>query len=149
MRLLPLLRTLLLIALLAFGALLLWGYARNHPEDLPWTRLDLAQPVGAFTGRKLAALGEEPGQCRALLDRAGIRFVALPPLIASGQCGYQDAVRFARGGSDRNRIPARSSKARHWPRSPPKAASLGPVKAPTGRARSSLVQGSSAGWLRA
>src|SRR5687768_4514076 len=99
MRLLPLLRTLLLIALLAFGALLLWGYARNYPEDLPWTRLDLAQPVGAFTGRKLVALGEEPRQCRALLDRAGIRFVALPPRIASEQCGYQDAVRFARGGA--------------------------------------------------
>jgi hypothetical protein len=99
MRLLPLLRTLLLIGLLAFGALLLWGYARSHPEDLPWTKLDLAQPVGAFTGRKLAALGEEPRQCRALLDRAGIRFVALSPRSASEQCGYQDAVRFARGGA--------------------------------------------------
>jgi hypothetical protein len=99
MRLLPLLRALLLIGLLGFAGLLLWGYARNHPEDLPWTRLDLAQPVGAFTGPKLAALGSKPGQCRALLDRAGIRFDALPPRVASAQCGYENAVRFARGGA--------------------------------------------------
>lgn len=99
MRLLPLLKTLLLVALLGFGGLLLYGYARSHPEDLPWTRLDLAQPVGIFTGRKLAALGEdEPARCRALLDRAGIRFAPLAPLSA-GQCGYDDAVRFGRGGA--------------------------------------------------
>ena len=76
----------LVAALLAFGGLLLWGYARHHPEDLPWTELDLARPVGAFTGRKLAALGGEAGKCRALLRRAGIRFVALPRR-AGGQCG--------------------------------------------------------------
>jgi hypothetical protein len=28
----------------------------NRPQDLPWTRLDLAQPIGAMTGRKLAGL---------------------------------------------------------------------------------------------
>ena len=99
MRLLPFLRMLLLIGPLLFGALLLWGYARDHPEDLPWTRLDLAQPVGAFTGRKLAALREEPGRCRTLLERAGIRFEPLAPRAGPGQCGYDDAVRFARGGA--------------------------------------------------
>jgi len=84
--------------LLAFAGFLAWGYARNHPEDLPWTELDLARPVGAFTGRKLAALGEDPGQCRILLRRAGIRFVALPAR-AAGRCGYDDAVRFSPGGA--------------------------------------------------
>lgn len=88
----------LVLALLAFLAFLGWGYARNHPEDLPWTELDLGRPVGAFTGRKLAALGEEPAACRALLRRAGVRFVALPPR-SGGQCGYDDAVRFSRGGA--------------------------------------------------
>ena len=91
-------KTFLLLALLAFLAFLGWGYGRNHPEDLPWTDLDLAQPVGAFTGRKLAALGGESGTCRALLRRAGIRFVALPPR-RGGQCGYDDAVRFSAGGA--------------------------------------------------
>jgi len=88
----------LLLALLAFLAFLAWGYARNHPEDLPWTELDLARPVGAFTGRKLAALGGEGEACRAQLRRAGIRFVALPPR-RGGQCGYDDAVRFSPGGA--------------------------------------------------
>ena len=89
----------LVLALLAFAAFLAWGYARNHPEDLPWTELDLAQPVGAFTGRKLAALSGEGERCRGLLRGAGIRFTALPPRSAAGQCGYDDAVRFTRGGA--------------------------------------------------
>jgi hypothetical protein len=88
----------LVLALLAFLAFLAWGYARNHPEDMPWTELDLASPVGAFTGRKLAALGGEAETCRTLLRRAGIRFVALPSR-SGGQCGYDDAVRFSPGGA--------------------------------------------------
>jgi len=91
-------KILLALALLAFAVFLAWGYARNHPENVPWTKLDLAQPVGAFTGRKLAALGGEGGQCRALLRRAGIRFTALPPR-GGAQCGYDDAVRFTSGGA--------------------------------------------------
>ena len=99
MRLLRGLKILLLLALLAFLGLLAWGYARQHPEDLPWTELDLADPVGAFTGRKLAGLGDDPGKCRALLREAGVRFVALPPRQGGGQCGYDDAVRFRSGGA--------------------------------------------------
>jgi hypothetical protein len=52
----------LVLASLAFLAFLGWGYARNHPEDVPWTDLDLGRPVGAFTGRKRAALGGEEGK---------------------------------------------------------------------------------------
>jgi hypothetical protein len=88
----------LLLALLGLGGLLLWGYARNNPEDVPWGEADLTRPVGSFTGRKLAALGEEPAQCKALLRRAGIRFDALAPRNSKGQCGYHDAVRL-RGGA--------------------------------------------------
>ena len=99
MRFLRLLKTALLLAALGFTALLLYGYSRNHPEDMPWTELDLAQPVGAFTGRKLAELGGEGGKCRFLLRRAGIRFNALPPRRSGEQCGYDDAVRFAGGGA--------------------------------------------------
>lgn len=92
------LKIILLLASIAFLAFLGWGYGRNHPEDLPWTELDLASPVGAFTGRKLAALGGEGATCRALLRRAGIRFVALP---AKGgrQCGYSDGVRLSPAGA--------------------------------------------------
>lgn len=93
------LKRLLLLALLAFLALLAWGYARNHPQDMPWTPLDLSQPVGAFTGRKLAGLEGEGARCRTLLRRAGIRFVALPSRSDGAQCGYDDAVRLGPGGA--------------------------------------------------
>lgn len=102
MRLLRLVRSLLLLGLAAFAAVLLYGYARSHPQDLPWTALDLSQPVGLFTGRKLAALGGEGPRCRALLDRAGVEYTALPPRAsrsAEQQCGYQDGVRLRRTGA--------------------------------------------------
>jgi hypothetical protein len=97
MQILRFLKIFLLLGALAFAGMLLWGYARNHPEDLPWTELDLTQPVGAFTGRKLAGVSGE--QCRALLGRAGIRFNALPPRNPEEQCGYEDAVRFRPSGA--------------------------------------------------
>ena len=53
---------------------------RNHPQDLPWTKLDLGDPVGMFTARKLAALTTDFPQCRAVLDRAGVRYALLPPV---------------------------------------------------------------------
>ena len=90
---------LLLLGLVLFGGVLLYGYARAHPEDMPWTELDLGDPVGAFTGRKLAGLADEGERCMALMERAGIRFNALPPRRASAQCGYSYAVRFAEGGA--------------------------------------------------
>jgi hypothetical protein len=92
-------KLLLFLALLGFGGLLLYGHARRHPEDVPWTKLDLGRPVGLFTGRKLAALDEEPAFCRALLTRAGIRFTALPARSAGPQCGYDEAIRFRKGGA--------------------------------------------------
>jgi hypothetical protein len=81
------------VLLLGAGALLLWSYARRHPEDMPWTRLDLTQPVGAFTGRKLAALADEPPVCRRLLARAGVNFATLPQRTESEDCGIRDGVR--------------------------------------------------------
>jgi hypothetical protein len=91
-------KILLVAALVGFLALLAWGYARNHPEDLPWTELDLTRPVGTFTGRKLAALAGDGAKCRALMRRAGIRFEAVPPR-GSGECRIEDSVRLARGGA--------------------------------------------------
>ncbi|MBA3676693.1 MAG: extensin family protein [Sphingosinicella sp.] len=99
MRLVRVLKVLLLAGLASFGAVLLYGYARSHPQDLPWTRLDLTQKPGAFTGRKLAGLAGDSGQCRILLARAGIQFTPAPPLKASEQCGYDDAIRFRPAGA--------------------------------------------------
>jgi hypothetical protein len=95
------LKTLLILGLLGFAALLLYGYARQHPEDMPWTELDLSRPVGAFTGRKLARLRDDPSLCRRLLADAGIRHMALAPRNPGTQCGYSDAVRLRRAGAVR------------------------------------------------
>ncbi|HVJ01401.1 MAG TPA: extensin, partial [Sphingomonas sp.] len=62
---------------LAFAA---YALLRSRPQDLPWTRLDLGQPVGLFTGRKLAGLTQDFEQCRALLTAAGVRYTVLAPL---------------------------------------------------------------------
>lgn len=84
----------------AFLALAGWNWSRRHPEDLPWTKLELARPVGLFTGRKLAALTGDFPACRAALERAGVRYTALAPLRPKeATCGYSDGVRFAPGGS--------------------------------------------------
>lgn len=88
------------LGLLAVLALAAWTWSRKHPEDLPWTRLELAQPVGLFTGRKLAALTQDFPACRAALDRAGVHYTALAPLRpVEKTCGYRDGVRFAPGGA--------------------------------------------------
>ena len=82
----------------AIVALLLFALARGRPQDLPWTPLDLGEPVGMFTGRKLTALTGGAPECRALLRDAGIAFTPLPER-GDTQCGYADGVRFGTGGS--------------------------------------------------
>jgi hypothetical protein len=84
----------ILVALVC--AWLVW--TRAHPADSPFTELDLTQPIGMFTGRKIAALNGEFRQCRTLLFRAGLRDRALPP-GGSNQCAYDDAVRLRPGGA--------------------------------------------------
>jgi hypothetical protein len=89
------------VAFVAFlaAALLLWALVRGRPQDMPWTPLDLGAPVGLSTGRKLTALTEDFPQCRALLDRAGVRYSVLPPRRGAGRCGYDDGVRLTAGGA--------------------------------------------------
>lgn len=92
-------RILVGIGIVATLALLLWGLTRQRPQDVPWAPLDLGQPVGLSTGRKLTALTQDREQCMALLDRAGIRYNRLPTRRDGEQCGYDDAVRFTDGGA--------------------------------------------------
>jgi hypothetical protein len=89
-----------LIALL-LAAFLLYSWLGGRPQDLPWTKLDLGEPVGLFTGRKIAGLTHDFPECRALLDRAGVRYEVLPELNDGDHCGYADGVRFVPGGSRR------------------------------------------------
>jgi hypothetical protein len=85
---------------LALG-LVLFAAVRGRPQDLPWTPLDLSQPIGMMTGRKLAGLTHDFPRCRALLDKAGVHYTALAEVKAGKQCGYFDGVRFTPGGSRR------------------------------------------------
>lgn len=87
-------------AILLTVGLLLFAAVRGRPQDLPWTPLDLGQPVGMMTGRKLAGLTDDFPHCRALLDKAGVRYTVLAP-VKYGTCSYADGVRFAPGGSRR------------------------------------------------
>lgn len=87
------------LALVATAVLIAVGYARRHPEDMPWTALDLTRPVGMFTGRKLAALRDDTALCPRLMQEAGIRFDPLPPREGDAQCSYRDAVRLEDGGA--------------------------------------------------
>ena len=89
------------LAMIAGLGLILWSTLRGRPQDLPWTPLDLGQPIGLMTGRKLNALTQSYPACRAALERAGVRYTALPPRSGEGQCGYSDGVRFTSGGARR------------------------------------------------
>jgi hypothetical protein len=85
------------LAITATLALMLWASLRGRLQDVPWAPLDLGQPIGLFTGRKLTALTEDFPHCRALLGRAGVRYTVLPPRKGDGQCGYADGVRLTGG----------------------------------------------------
>ena len=77
----------------------LYALAKSRREDMPWTPLDLSDPPGMFTGRKLAALGDDFPGCRKLLDSAGVRYTVLEPVQPNtAACGYTDGVR-PTGGS--------------------------------------------------
>lgn len=89
----------LALILIAGAALYLVGrdYARRHPQDMPWTRLDLADPIGRLTAMKIARLGGEPARCRALLGRVATGDEPAPARRSGPDCGYADGVRLGDG----------------------------------------------------
>ncbi|AJR24862.1 extensin-like domain-containing protein [Sphingobium sp. YBL2] len=86
------LRRLVHVAAVLSLCLIGYAYVSRRPQNIPWTRLDLSQPIGLFTGRKLASLTGRAAECRALLDRAGVAYSRMKP-GGEGQCAYADAVR--------------------------------------------------------
>ena len=91
-----------LVALVLTGVVLLLG--RSRPQDVPWTPLDLAQPMGLFTGRKIAALDSDPALCRALLDRAGARHDRIAA-FGDAQCRVPDPIRLGGGARSITLLP--------------------------------------------
>lgn len=98
-------RRLLLLAVLLACGWLTYVLVKARPQDLPWTRLRLDQPIGLFTGRKLAALTHERAACLALLRQSGLRFETVTP--RGGRCPVGDAVRLTPGQALLNLQPAR------------------------------------------
>lgn len=86
-------RAFLLLAALALAAVL-WvrHLERTRPQDVPWTPLDLRQPIGLATQYKLQRLTADPAACRAALSRAGVGFTAIADTAVSPGCGYRNAV---------------------------------------------------------
>lgn len=87
-----------MLVLLAAALLFARDYIRRHPQDVPWTELDLDDPVGAFTARKLAELHDDPARCRALLEDAGAQDEPAPPVEGSPDCGYDNGIRLTAEG---------------------------------------------------
>ena len=91
----------ILLAVAIFGWREYQRLLREEPQLFPWTALDLADPIGAFTNDKLAALTEDAPRCLALLSAAKLGDAPAPAVTpANAQCGYEDGVRLgARAGS--------------------------------------------------
>jgi hypothetical protein len=79
------------LPLLLLGTVVLAGdrWIAAHPEHNPWAPLNLNDPPGWTTKRKLAALREDPAECRAVLDRSTVPFSILPP-SGEGACARPD-----------------------------------------------------------
>ena len=97
-----------LILLAIAVAVFLYGrdYVQRHPQDVPWTRLSLDDPIGRFTLRKLVSLSNDAAQCRALLQSAGAADVAAAPRTVSPDCGYADGVTLAAAKGEASLAPA-------------------------------------------
>ncbi|RDC59823.1 hypothetical protein HME9302_01018 [Alteripontixanthobacter maritimus] len=81
------------IGLMWLAAPLLFGAAwlAMHPEHDPRAPLDLRDPPGWATERKLLALRGDPELCRAVLTRSKVAFTMLPPQ-GEGACARPDRV---------------------------------------------------------
>jgi hypothetical protein len=79
--------------LFVLAALALFGRAwlHDHPEHDPWAPLELTDPAGWATSRKLTALRKEPDVCRNFLERSDIGFASLDP-VGEGACRRADRV---------------------------------------------------------
>jgi hypothetical protein len=85
------------LALLVAGTLALAarGWLADHPEHDPWAPLDLRDPPGWASQRKLAALRADPAACRAVLERSRVQFTALSA-AGEAECRREDRIVLAK-----------------------------------------------------
>ncbi|MEL7190416.1 MAG: extensin family protein [Pseudomonadota bacterium] len=82
-------RYFLLIAIAAAVLFAGWRWLAANPQHNPWAPLDISDPIGMATARKLAAMRDDVGQCRAVLERSGVEYSALEP-VGEGACARPD-----------------------------------------------------------
>jgi len=75
---------LLLLAAVVVGAR---AWLEEHPQHNPWAPLNLDDPPGWATQRKLAALREDAEACRMVLERGNVAYQSL------GQAGEGECLR--------------------------------------------------------
>jgi hypothetical protein len=86
---------LVVLAIVSAGFLWARDYIRRHPQDVPWTPLRLADPIGIFTRSKLVSLTDAAAKCEGLLRVAGAGDMPVPPRQAGASCGYADGMRLS------------------------------------------------------
>ncbi len=92
-RLLATARLLSLLVVIGFALFVGRDFVRRHPEDAPWTPLDLSAPIGWATAAKLARLADHPAECRALLTAANVAFRTEPPRRDGPGCSLAGTLR--------------------------------------------------------
>lgn len=83
----------LLLGIILLGAIFIGvrAWLAENPQHNPWAPLDLNDPPGWATQRKLAALRADPSECRAVLQRSMVVFTQLDP-AGEGKCRREDRV---------------------------------------------------------
>lgn len=77
----------LLVLILAAGAG--WTWLQSHPQHNPWAPLDLRHQIGWATATKLASLKDDVPQCREVLERSEVPFIAMES-SGEGPCQLSD-----------------------------------------------------------
>jgi hypothetical protein len=76
----------------------------RQPQDWPWTPFDLDQPTGRFTAAKIAGLGDDAAQCRALLAATGVEDRPAPERRSRTTCGFDDGIFILPGEPRQSRL---------------------------------------------
>lgn len=89
-----LLRLLVVLGVIGIGGFAGWHWLKDNPQHNPFAPLDLRDPVGMATVQKLVALRDDVLQCRAVLDRSSVSYLALDP-AGEGPCARPDRTQLS------------------------------------------------------
>lgn len=87
-----------LLVVAGFALFVARDFVHRHPENAPWTPLDLTAPIGWATAAKLGRLSARPAECRALLTAANVGFRPEPPRRDGPGCSLAGTLRVSNVG---------------------------------------------------